>query len=138
MLLLEITVTNVLGTTRRATRFYGDGSYDCPHCGYPIRADRNFQPCDNPWCIANPLMPVDSARKILADVAAKAEEERQRKFNHESAMRRIQEENERRADAYRAMWQLAKDEGYCFGCLSRSDGRRKVRHRDRTWDCRNR
>ena len=127
--MLEIIVTDVLGTSLPATRFYGDGSYDCPHCGYAIRADEGLGPCKNPWCIANPSMSVESAQKILTERARVARENAERKRNHELSMQRIKEWAETQAAERTAKLLEARAAGYCIPCLVHSHFRKKVRHR---------
>jgi hypothetical protein len=126
---LTLSITDVLGNTLPVLNFYGDGSYDCPHCHYPIRADEGLGPCKNPWCIANPQMPVDAANKIPADRERKRMEEERRKHDHEMAMQRIQEWNETRDRERTTKLLAAKEQGYCLTCLIRSNYRKEVKHR---------
>ncbi len=122
-------VANVLGTSLEVTRFYGDGSYDCPHCQYAIRADEGLGPCRNPWCIANPLMTPDAARTVLAKRDAALREESERKRNHAASMARIAEWKETSERKRTAKLNDAREQGYCIRCLVKSDFRKQVRHR---------
>lgn len=124
-----IGITDVLGNMLPVTRYYGDGSYDCPHCGYAIRADEGLGPCRNPWCIANPLVSPESARKILADRATKATDEARRKQDHESAMQRIADWQAKEKEERTAALLAAREKGLCITCLVRSHYRKEVRHR---------
>jgi hypothetical protein len=124
-----MTVTSVLGTELQVTRYYGDGSYDCPHCGYAIRADEGLGPCHNPWCVANPLMPVDRAHKLLAERAERTRQEAERKRNHELSMRRIEEWKRVEHETRTAKLLAAREAGYCIACLVHSSYRKQVRHR---------
>lgn len=128
-LLATITVTDVLGNIKEVTRTYGDGSYDCPHCNNPIRADEGLGPCKNPWCIANPSMPVDAARALFEKAEAKRKEDEQRKRNHQLALERIENDRVTRNEAIAKAEQEATKKGQCLRCLRRSDYRKGIKHR---------
>jgi hypothetical protein len=124
------TVTDVLGTELPVTHYYGDGSYDCPHCNYAVRADEGFSlEKHNPWCIAHPGYPPDKAREALVERKRKADEEARRKREHEIKMRQIEEWNRTKREARTIKLQEAQAQGYCIACLVHSHFRKQVRHR---------
>src|SRR5947207_13630601 len=50
-------VRTVLADARPVVRWYGDGSANCPYCGYALSAERGEirdGTCHNPRCDANP------------------------------------------------------------------------------------
>lgn len=123
---LLMDVPNVLGDTRPVERVYGDGTIECPWCFYPITGEA----CANPWCVANPLMPADAARRLLAEAAAQKAEKERRERDAAAALRHL-EENRQAAAAWRqAQIEKAKEGGYCLECLFQSNGRVKfIKHR---------
>ena len=118
---------DVLGTLRPVTHFYGDGSYDCPHCHNAIRADEGFGPCRNPWCIANPQMPVESAKQLITKREVEEKERADRERNHKWAMERIARDNAERIEQYNQWRKIAREHGICFTCLHKRD--KRVKHR---------
>ena len=122
-------IANVLGEEKEVTQYYGDGSYDCPHCHYPVRADEGLGPCRNPWCLANPGVPVEWAKKQQAEWTEKAQKEAERRRNHELAMERIAEWKQVEGELRTEKLERAKAEGYCLRCLVKSSFRKQVRHR---------
>lgn len=124
------TVTDVLGTELPVTHYYGDGSYDCPHCSYAIRADEGFSLAKhNPWCLATPSYPPDKAREALAERERVRKEEARRKREHEMKMKQIEEWNRSQAEERTAKLLAAREQGYCIACLTRSGFRKQVKHR---------
>lgn len=125
-----ITVTNVLGEALPATHFYGDGSYDCPHCGYAVRADTGFSLREhNPWCFAHPEYPLEKAVQERAKQQAKQQEEAQHRKNHQWTMERIERQRKQQAEEQAAKVQAARQRGVCITCLVRSNFRKEVKHR---------
>ena len=124
------TVTDVLGVELLVTKFYGDGSYDCPHCGYPIRADEGFSMAKhNPWCLATPGYPPDKAAEEKRKRAEKRSEEERRQRDHEEKMRFMEEWNRTKNEERTAKLRAAEAQGYCVTCLVRSGFRKMVKHR---------
>lgn len=121
--------TDVLGNTLKVSHFYGDGSFDCPHCNNAVRADEGFGPCRNPWCTANPAMPVESAQAIVNKRAAQLKEQKDRERNHKWAMERIEQGRIEREERTRAAHARAQTEGFCWTCHYKSDYRKEVTHR---------
>lgn len=125
-----MTVTDVLGTELPVVHYYGDGSYDCPHCFYPVRADEGLSlEKHNPWCIAHPGYPVDRARETLAERDRTRQEEARRKRDHELKMKQIDEWNQTQREERTRKLHEAQAQGYCIVCLSRSGFCKQVKHR---------
>lgn len=126
--LAPLTVTNVLGETRRCPSVYLDGSYTCPFCGaaagLPDRP-RDDQPCPNPWCEAHPRMPVETVLARRTEAAERKRREDDRRRTHEAAMEANAAYRERRQAEVRE----AREAGYCTLCFVRSGNRKRVRHR---------
>lgn len=108
-------LTNVLGETRPVTRRYEDGSFDCPFCPYAVIVPATT--CTNPWCTACPTMPVEAARKIEADHAAKLKAEADAKALRESIARTHALQAAERAKAKREAEAEAARRGACLACL---------------------
>jgi hypothetical protein len=123
-------VTDVLGTSKPVARYYGDGSFDCPHCSYPVRADQGLSlEAHNPWCIANPAYPVDSALQFVADRERKEQEEAERRRSRDASIARAEEYRQSQERTRTAKLLDAKARGLCVTCLVRSDFRKEVKHR---------
>lgn len=139
-------VRSVLGDTRTAEVHPGDGFpwITCPFCGsavylgepHPDHAGRNFVAkdgrCNNPWCLANPAMPLDAAREARGRAMIEEMEAAARRANHEAAMRRIRDEQESRQAAWNKIRAEATEAGACIGCAWHAFGlgkRRLTRHR---------
>ncbi len=122
-------IANVLGEVKPVQRFYGDGSYDCPHCHYAVRADEGFGPCRNPWCVANPQMPVESARELVKKAMQIERDKADRERNHRLAMERIGRDNEAREQRYREAHAASIAEGFCYKCYCKSRFTKKTKHR---------
>lgn len=71
------TVVSVLGESRPVTYTWESGEWQCPFCTTPNPVAEGG--CRNPWCDANPHMPVERAReRQSAKQARETEEERRR------------------------------------------------------------
>lgn len=124
-------VRNVLGEARQANYLWSiengadHNSYNCPFCASAVIDPRG---CQNPWCTANPSMPISAACELVAKSWIRAKDEYDRKRNHENAMKRIAEENDRRIRAWQD-WTMAVRAKH--GCLDCSNQYRNkiVRHR---------
>src|SRR5882724_10820358 len=71
-------VRTVLGDTRPVRRWYGDGSANCPYCGYALSAGRGEirdGACHNPWCDANPSYTAERLTAVRAERAAREREQ---------------------------------------------------------------
>lgn len=141
-------IRSVLGDVREAEVNPGDGYpwINCPFCSSAIYLEGPHPDapigacfiardgrCANPWCLANPAMPIDAARlargnAILAEMAEAA-----RRANHEAALARIREEQEARQSAWNKIRAEAEATGACIPCAwhawSRQGKGRLVRHR---------
>ena len=56
-------VVDCLGTVLTVIQEYADGSYNCPSCGYAVRATEAH--CQNPCCFTRPGFPAEQAREII-------------------------------------------------------------------------
>lgn len=70
-----MTVTNVLGETRKVANFHEGGYHDCPFCLYPT-----LGPCGNPRCTANPIVSLEIAQRWAVDDAKRAAEKAEREY----------------------------------------------------------
>src|SRR5216684_1014414 len=100
-------ITNVLGETRPVTQLYSwnedskdYAAYNCPFCCSAVSTQRNVVACENPWCLANPMMPVAEAPKLDHKDSTRECGDMYRKRNHELSMILIREDNERRIHCY--------------------------------------
>jgi len=145
-------ITDVIGRVRPVEYTYPDGSYGCPFCFAPVAAEGTEHPdmcagprcagyrggacgkvhCHAPGCVANPHYPPDRARADVAETERREKEERQRKANHEWAMRRAEEERLAREEQRKEIRQEAEARGACVRCaLKEAPYRTKfVKHRD--------
>src|SRR3990172_3215932 len=103
------TVRSVLGDTREAEVHPGAGFpwISCPFCWSAVYLDapnpshdgmfvaRDGR-CANPWCVANPNVPIDAARLARAEAIFLEMAEADRLRNHEAAMRRIRDDQKSR------------------------------------------
>lgn len=124
-------IVNVLGSLLPVERTYGDGSFDCPHCGYPVLAPA--LDCSNPWCLAHPDYPVDAARVEHTRRVALADEAAARARNAAMATKRLMEEQAERARDFSLLMLECERTGACKVCAmeDRRVGRkiRMVKHR---------
>ena len=121
-------LTNVLGETLLVLKFYEDGSFNCPFCSYAVIAPATL--CSNPWCSANPTMPVAAAQKIVDDAAKRKAEEERRKSLHTWSMQRIAEDRQAKAQFRADTIAEAKNRGTCVRCcLDNYDRVKFVKHR---------
>ena len=143
----QATVRSVLGDTRDAEVHPGDGFpwINCPFCSsaiflrepHPDHAGRNFVAkdgrCNNPWCLANPAMPIDAARQARGRAHLDEMAEASWRANQEAAMRRIRDEQSSRQAAWDKICAEATKAGACIGCawhaFDRLGKRRVTRHR---------
>ncbi len=116
-------ITNVLGETRPVTQLYSwnedskdYAAYNCPFCCSAVSTQRNVVACENPWCLANPMMPVAEAQKLRDKASTREREEIERKRNHELAMIRIREDNERRIHGYQEFAIRVRAVNGCLRC----------------------
>ena len=139
-------VRSVLGDTRDAVVNEGAGHpwITCPFCSSAIylgdphpehentSVSRNGR-CANPWCLANPAMPLDAAREARGRAIVEEMEAAARRANHEAAMRRIRDEQAARQEAWNEIRAAATEAGACVGCawheFNLRGTRRLVRHR---------
>jgi len=134
-MILPERIVSILGEERAVERVYENG-YTCPFCGYavlfeqaPVVTSEGYEAhCGNPVCPAGPTTVAAARERIAA-----WKEERRRREEHEARLRamdaRIAWERERRAAELAEWRRLADEEGYCLECLSRTNGRRRVRHK---------
>lgn len=123
-------IVDVLGNRCPITRRYEDGSFDCPHCSYPVLVPA--VECGNPWCLAHPDYPVERAREEVERRAADAREREARERNLRLARERIEEERVTRAAAWKEFKAEVERRGACRRCAARSFERGKakmIRHR---------
>jgi hypothetical protein len=123
-------IANVLGAERAVVRTYEDGSYDCPWCSHPVVAPASA--CVNPWCVANPRMPVAYAERVEATERKRREEEERRQRDSKAALERIQEGRTAEFEWRERARQEARRRGTCtrYECLFRPGGKlRFVKHR---------
>ena len=121
-------VTDVLGNQRLIERVYGDGSFDCPFCAYPVMTPGTT--CNNPWCPAHPDCPPAEAKAIYAKREKAVADEARRKAEHARTMQRIAEEKQAREEFRQAAYAEARERGSCLRCLFDPYGRVKhIKHR---------
>src|SRR5262245_58688971 len=108
-------LTDVLGRSWPILRTYPDGSFDCPFCAAAIITPKTT--CENPWCLANPIMSVTCAQELDAKRERALQEAAERKRNHELAMARIEQERQERLERSQALYQEARAKGACLRCL---------------------
>lgn len=121
-------LTNVLGATLPIVRRYEDGSFDCPFCHNAVIVP--ITECQNPWCAANPLMPVAAAQKAADKAAEQQREDDRRKRDTAFAILRIEEGRASAAQFRADTYAEAKRRGTCVACcLDKYDRVRFVKHR---------
>mgnify|MGYP001576804977 FL=1 len=113
MLALPLLKTNCLDEVRPVRRFYSAGEWDCPFCSNWSTGPT----CRNPYCYAYPGFPAEMARRRNAEVAARRKEEEDRRRNHEWAMQRSREDNERHTAWEQEQIAEAMRRGACVRCL---------------------
>ncbi len=127
-------VRTVLGDTRPVVRWYGDGSANCPYCGYALSAERGEirdGACHNPWCDANPNY---SPACLAAERERRATLARERTAEAERARWRTEYAAERAAEHQAwldATYAEARRRGACLACVIAPGWERArfVRHR---------
>ena len=125
---MQQTITTVLGDSRPASRYYEDGSFDCPYCWAAVISPATT--CPNPGCESSPYWTPEKLAASRAKDEAKRIEEAQRKRNHEWAMERIQEDKRTRAAWREEQIEIAKVKGTCLRCLIDNYDRVKfIKHR---------
>jgi hypothetical protein len=134
VLALTYQVRTVLGDTRPVVRWYGDGSANCPYCGYALSAERGEirdGACHNPWCDANPSY---AAERLVSARAERAAREREQAAEAER-MRWRREYAAHRATDHQAWldatYAEARRRGACLACVIAPGWERArfVRHR---------
>lgn len=125
-------IVDRLGNRRLITRRYGDGSFDCPHCSYPVVAPA--LECAHPWCPAHPEMPIGAAESIVLKREADAAERERVRRNIRLARERIKAEAIERKAAWDKVRHVVAERGACLRCAARSFGTgglgtKIVRHR---------
>ncbi len=113
-------VRDVLGNERPVARTWEDGSWACPFCSNAVAAARGETACGNPWCVANPAMPLEVARKIYADAERKRNEDESRARDHRVAMERIEQDQLRREREAARVREQAEERGACVFCACRA------------------
>jgi hypothetical protein len=125
-----VRVRSVLGDTRVASVNAGGGYpwFDCPFCFYAVyvgepHADgRNPASingvCHNPWCLANPAMPLDAARLARGEAFLRDMEAERRQRDHDAAMERIADEHAARAAAAVERLRECQKRGVCVTCAN--------------------
>ncbi len=136
------TVTSVLGEERTVLQVNpGDGFpwFNCPFCTTAIYVGDAHPDvpqcftlavnsvCTNPWCIANPAMPVKAAEEIVAKEHARTQAEVQRLRDHDAAMRRIAEGKQARHNMLVRVQQEAEARRACTRCAVATG--KFIRHR---------
>ncbi len=113
-------VTTVLGDSRSATYFYGNGDYACPFkCGAAICRSLGETTCKNPGCEAHPGLTPDTLQRLREKKRIEREVVATRQRNHEAALQRIRDDNVRRAEWRAAQRAECIRRGACLDCLFR-------------------
>lgn len=124
-------IVNVLGTSLPVARTYGDGSFDCPHCSYPVVAPA--LECEHPYCVAHPDYPVEAAREALAKHEREEAEKAARCRTAALATQRLMNERAERARDFSLLMLECERSGACKACAAKDlrIGRepRMVKHR---------
>jgi hypothetical protein len=136
-------MTSVLGDTRSAEIHPGDGYpwINCPFCSSPVylaephpdHSDVAIETlgvegeCHNPWCPANPKMPLDAARLERGRQHLAEMEAQERERNAAFARARIEEAATARMAALRAGQIECLTRGACYYCWSKTG--KFIRHR---------
>lgn len=107
-------VVDCLGTILQVLQAYPDGSYNCPSCGYGVKASEPN--CQNPACFTRPGYPPDVARKQLAEHATRKADEKRRQHDHETAIERAIQWHRDRSAQQATFIELAKTMGKCPKC----------------------
>src|SRR5262249_9142109 len=132
-----MTITDVLGRQREAGNVWPDGSYNCPFCASAVlsEADERFTRCSwprcqvaglhcqNPWCTANPHMPVASAQEIVDRAEQRRQEEARRERDHQLWRERMDATKRADDETWAAARAEAERKGACVVCLLKSDWR---------------
>lgn len=140
----DVLVRSVLGDERLAPINPGGGYpwYNCPFCSSPVyvgEANPEHSPdatpatgslCGNPWCLANPAMPLDAARRIAQAAQQAADTEARRQRDQDAARRRIAEYAASQAAGRAAIVAEARRQGACEPCALKAwrHGREKYVH----------
>jgi hypothetical protein len=134
-------VRTVLGQRRMADVMLGDPRYPwvtCPFCSsafYLAEAPPEHAKsvtvgtqgrCANPWCEANPNMPLDAARLARGQEHLRWMEYEERERNHRAAIERLRLDREAQRERMQANIDRAKAEGFCTYCAAKG---KFVRHR---------
>jgi hypothetical protein len=126
-----ILITDVLARQRPVRHVCPDGSYSCPFCAAAVSLEMTCAwhctiealHCGNPWCTANPHMPVERAQAMVAE-AEQRQREREGREARDRAWRDRMEATRRHDDE---VWAAARAEaerrGACITCLRHSDWR---------------
>lgn len=141
----SVVVTDLVGRERPVVRFWEDGGYDCPFCGYPTTADcagsgwvRQVEGrhCCNPGCTANPHLDPVKVRAGFEESERRRErqeaEDAERRARHEQFMAAMDANRQADRQRWAEVAAEAKNRGACLECLSRSRWRsepRYIRHR---------
>lgn len=124
----EITIRSVLGDARRAVLNPGDGHpwFNCPFCTTAVYAEAGPKElgafvgrhgvCQNPWCLANPAMPLDAARIARGEAILAADAEARRQRDHQAALDRIAAGRAAEAEERANVVAEAKARGACRAC----------------------
>src|SRR5437899_7336574 len=127
-------VRTVLGDTRPVVRWYGDGSANCPYCGYALSAERGEirdGACRNPACDAHPDYPPE---RLAAQREKRAVQARERTAEAERARWRREYAAERAGEHQAwldATYAEARRRAACLACVIAPGWERArfVRHR---------
>lgn len=136
------TIVSVLGEARAADVRPGDGYpwISCPFCQSAVYLETPHPDhthvssigvggrCANPWCIANPKMPLDAARLAIGAAHLRQMESDRRTAEHVAAMERIAAERASWDAAHTAVVREARDRGACVRCASLSFRRGRVKY----------
>lgn len=128
-------VSTVLGDARPASRWFGDGSVNCPFCTTPIRIQEMVTgdtACRNPWCDANPAWKGQESRlQARRDkIAAEQAEDQRRRDLAAWRVSYAQEQRIAREQAIAEQRQECIDKGACLRCSGIGEYRFKpVKHR---------
>lgn len=122
-------IRTILGEERPATRFYGDGSFDCPWCNAPVITPRTT--CENPGCESSPYWTAAALDAYRAKIRAEEEDRAYRVRSLAAADERLRREKEETAAWRSDCIVQARAKGACLDCLFQPGWRRVkfIRHR---------
>jgi hypothetical protein len=123
-----IKISNVLGDERQAEIRPGDGEpwFNCPFCTNAVYVNDGPKElgewagrrstCRNPYCVANPRMPLDRAKAIIVENEAREADRARRERDARAARERLESEAAERMERYRRIAAEARERGACERC----------------------